>query len=56
MAIAAGLTYTIRFLYYSATDKPLTCGTQTQMRIQFTIWILAFVFGLSFYVYFYFLP
>jgi len=56
MAIAAGLTYTLRFLYYSTTNKPLTCGTRTQMRIQFTIWILAFVLGLSFYVYVYFLP
>ncbi|MFX1565850.1 MAG: hypothetical protein ACFFCH_07665, partial [Promethearchaeota archaeon] len=41
MAIAAGLTYTIKFIYFSATSKPLTCGTRTQMRIQFTIWFLA---------------
>jgi hypothetical protein len=53
MAIAAGLTYTIKFIYFSTTSKPLTCGTRTQMRIQFTIWILAFVFGLAFYLYAY---
>jgi hypothetical protein len=53
IALAAGLTYTIRFLYFSASKKPLRCGTRTQMRIQFTIWILTFIFGLAFYIYYY---
>ena len=53
IALAAGLTYTVRFLYYSTRNKPLTCGTRTQMRIQLTIWLLAFVFGLIFYIYYY---
>ena len=53
MALAAGLTYTVRFLYYSMSNKPLTCGTRNQMRIQFTIWMIAFLFGLIFYVYYY---
>ncbi len=53
IALVIGLIFTIRFLYFALRKKPLTCGTRTQMRIQFAIWILAFIFGLSFYLYFY---
>ena len=53
IALAAGLTYTLRFTYYSMSNKPLTCGTRNQMRFQLTIWLLAFLFGLIFYIYYY---
>jgi len=53
LALGIGLFFTMRFLYFSTTSKPLICGTRRQMRIQFTIWFLALIFGLAFYVYYY---
>ena len=53
LALGIGLFFTIRFLYFSTTSKPLICGTRLQMRIQFTIWFLALIFGLAFYVFYY---
>jgi hypothetical protein len=53
LALAVGLYFTLRFLYFATSKKPLYCGTRTQMRIQVAIWFLAFLFGFVFYIYFY---
>ncbi|MFX1566693.1 MAG: hypothetical protein ACFFCH_11955 [Promethearchaeota archaeon] len=53
IVLIIGLIFTMRFLYFATSKKPLVCGTRTQMRIQITIWFLAFLFGLAFFVYFY---
>ncbi|MFW9831177.1 MAG: hypothetical protein ACFFD8_05335 [Candidatus Thorarchaeota archaeon] len=53
IALAIALFFTLRFLYFSLGKKPLRCGTRIQMRIQLTIWFLAFLFGLVFYIYYY---
>lgn len=53
IALVVALFFTLRFLYFSLRKKPLTCGTRIKMRIQLTIWILAFLLGLIFYVYYY---
>jgi hypothetical protein len=53
IALAVALFFMLRFLYFYINKKPLTCGTRTQMRIHLIIWILAFIFGLVFYIYVY---
>ncbi|MHA2426458.1 MAG: hypothetical protein ACXADB_00260 [Candidatus Hermodarchaeia archaeon] len=53
LALILGLFFTIRFLYFAISKRPLICGTRIQMRIQIAIWFLSFLFGLIFYVYYY---
>jgi hypothetical protein len=53
IALIIGLFFTLRFLYFTFNNQPLRCGTRNQMRIQVTIWLLAFLLGLAFYIYFY---
>ncbi len=53
LAILVGLFFSFRFLYKAFSKQPLICGNRTQMRIVITLWLLGFVFGLAFYLYYY---
>jgi hypothetical protein len=52
-AIIGGLLFSLRFALALSAQQPLACGKRWMMRTELMLWLVALLFGIGFYGFYY---